>query len=106
MHDVPEHIEQIDDQMAPFCSKTGAERLAIANSLLVSARRMLESLLRNDHPDWDEPRLQGEVSRRNRMELSELLRQVASILDRQGVPYLITGSVATGSNRPLTPPAY
>jgi hypothetical protein len=65
MHEVPEHIDQVDDHMAAILrTKTGAERLAIANSLFVFARRMLESLLRNDHPDWDGARLQREVSRR------------------------------------------
>jgi hypothetical protein len=65
MHQVPDRIEQVDEQMAAILrAKTGAERLAIANSLFVFARRMLESLLRNDHPDWDEARLQREVSRR------------------------------------------
>ena len=65
MYEVPKHIDQIDEQMAAILrTKTGAERLAIANSLFVFARRMLESLLRNDHPDWDEARLQREVSRR------------------------------------------
>ncbi len=65
MYEVPEHIDQIDDQMAAVLrTKTGAERLAIANGLFVSARRILENLLRNDHPDWDEARLQREVSRR------------------------------------------
>jgi hypothetical protein len=65
MYDAPEHIEQVDDQMAAVLrAKSGAERLAIANGLFVFARRMLMSLLRNDHPDWDEARLQREVSRR------------------------------------------
>ncbi len=34
--------------------KTGAERLAIANELFLSARRMLTSFLRTEHPDWDD----------------------------------------------------
>ncbi len=58
-------IEVVDDQMAAVLrQKTGAERLQIANGLFVSMRRILISLLGHDHPDWNEQRLQREVSRR------------------------------------------
>jgi hypothetical protein len=58
-------IEVIDDQMAEVIrSKTGAERLRIASGMYASARRMLLSHLRSEHPDWDEKRVQREASRR------------------------------------------
>jgi hypothetical protein len=58
-------IEVVDDQMAAVLrTKTGAERLEIANRLFVSTCGMLTSLLRHDHPDWDDQRVQHEVARR------------------------------------------
>jgi hypothetical protein len=61
----PGQIEVVDDVMAAVLrQKTGAERLQIANTLYLSTRQMLTSLLRQDHADWDERRLQLEVARR------------------------------------------
>jgi len=58
-------IEVMDDRMAEVIrSKTGAERLRIASGMYASARRMLLSHLRTEHPDWDEKRVQREASRR------------------------------------------
>ena len=58
-------IEVVDDDMARILrAKTGAERLAIANGMFVSARRMIVSHLAAEHPDWDEERIQRETSRR------------------------------------------
>ena len=58
-------IEVVDDDMARILrSKTGAERLKIANDLFASARRMIVSHLAAEHPDWDEERIQRETSRR------------------------------------------
>jgi len=45
-------------------SKTGAERLRIANGMFVSARRMIRSHLRAEHPNWGESRLEEAVARR------------------------------------------
>ncbi len=45
-------------------SKTGAERLRIANEMFVSARRMIRSHLRAENPNWDERRLEEAVARR------------------------------------------
>jgi hypothetical protein len=60
---LPPVIEVIDPEMAAFIrSKTGAERLRIAN---VSARRMILSQLRAEHPDWDELRLRDAAARRH-----------------------------------------
>jgi hypothetical protein len=62
--DLP-HIEIVDDEMAAVLrSKTGAERLKIANDMFVSARRMIASHLAAEHPDWDEERVQKETSSR------------------------------------------
>ena len=61
----PGQIEVVDEALAAVLrQKTGAGRLRIANGLFTSARRMLTSLLRTEHPDWDERRLTREVARR------------------------------------------
>jgi len=44
--------------------KTGAERLAIASRMFTSARRMLLSHLRSEHPEWSDSELQREAARR------------------------------------------
>jgi hypothetical protein len=64
-HRAPLHIEVMDDDMAAVLrAKTGAERLAIASGMYASARRMLLSHLRAEHPDWDEQQIQRETARR------------------------------------------
>lgn len=58
-------VEVMDDEMARVIrSKTGAERLRIASGMYASARRMLLSHLRAEHPDWDERRISQEAARR------------------------------------------
>jgi len=58
-------IEVIDPEMAAVIhSKTGAERLRIANGMYVSARRMILSHLRAEHPDWDDSRVRAATARR------------------------------------------
>jgi hypothetical protein len=59
------HIEVVDHEMAAVLrSKTGAERLKIANDMFKSVRRMIASHLAAEHPDWDEERVQRETSNR------------------------------------------
>ena len=61
----PRRIEVMDDEMAAVLrAKSGAERLQIAFGMFESARRMLTSMLKADHPDWSEERLRREVARR------------------------------------------
>jgi len=61
----PEQIEVVDDAMAEVLrQKSGQERLRIAFGLFSSARRMLLSFLRAEHPDWDEKRINQEAARR------------------------------------------
>jgi hypothetical protein len=61
----PARIEVLDSRMADVLrEKTEAERLQIANQMWSSARTMLTSILRSEHPDWDEARVQREVARR------------------------------------------
>lgn len=61
----PRHIEVVDDRMAEILRrKSGAERLRIAFGLFSSARRMLLSMLRTEHPDWSEEQVIGEAARR------------------------------------------
>ena len=61
----PRRIEVVDEEMAAVLRrKTGAERLRIASDMVEAARRMMSSHLAAEHPDWDERRIQEEVSRR------------------------------------------
>lgn len=58
-------IEVVDDEMARVLrAKTGSERLLIASRLFSSARQMILSMLRAEHPDWDEKRVGQEAARR------------------------------------------
>ncbi len=60
-----DHVEVVDDEMAAVLrKKTGPERLRIAFGLFSSARCMLLSHLRSEHPDWDDLRIVREVARR------------------------------------------
>jgi len=45
-------------------SKTAAERLKIASAMWRSARSILTNILRQDHPDWDQRRIDLEVASR------------------------------------------
>ncbi len=65
MHLDPRQIEVVDDRVAEILRrKTGVERLAIASRMFASARRMLVSQLRAEHPDWDEHQITREAARR------------------------------------------
>ncbi|MBI4602643.1 MAG: hypothetical protein HY721_11850 [Planctomycetes bacterium] len=65
MRPLPQNIEAIDDEVAAVLrAKTPAERLRIASGMWRFARTMILSVLRQEHPDWDEPRLQREAARR------------------------------------------
>ena len=58
-------VETLDEDIVQvLATRTGAERLAIAAGMFRSARRMLSSHLRSEHPDWSPERLQAEVTRR------------------------------------------
>jgi hypothetical protein len=58
-------IEVIDPEMAAVLrSKSGAQRLQIANGMFASARRLLLSHLRAEHPAWSEQELQEGVAGR------------------------------------------
>jgi hypothetical protein len=58
-------FEVVDEEMARVLrAKTGAERLEIAWRMIASARRMLESHLRSEHPNWSEQQVRAEAVRR------------------------------------------
>jgi hypothetical protein len=58
-------VEVVDDEMAlVLAAKTGAERLAIAAAMFRSARRMIDSHLRAEHPEWDADRIRRETATR------------------------------------------
>lgn len=62
---LPEEFEVVDDVMARvYATMSGAERLAIAARMFCSARDMLISHLRTEHPEWNEERVLQEVARR------------------------------------------
>lgn len=52
------------DMIAVLRAMTGAERLAVANGMFRSARRMLTSHLESEHPEWPMETVQREVARR------------------------------------------
>ena len=65
MHLDKQQIEVVDDEMAQVLRlKTGAERLQIASEMFSSARQMIISMLRSQHPDWDEQKINAETARR------------------------------------------
>lgn len=58
-------IEVVDDSMAEvFRGMSGARRLQIASDMYKSARAMLLSHLRSEHPDWGEEQIVREAARR------------------------------------------
>lgn len=58
-------LERLDPEMARvLAAKTGAERLAIADGLFASARRMLRSYLASVHPEWSDEEVNAETARR------------------------------------------
>ena len=59
------NIEVVDEEMAQVLRlKTGAERLRIASEMFSSARQMIISMLRSEHPEWDEQEIRQEAVRR------------------------------------------
>jgi len=65
MHLDKRQIEVVDDKMAQVLRlKTGAERLQIASEMFSSARQMIINMLRSQHPDWDEQKVNAETARR------------------------------------------
>ena len=65
MHLDKQQIEVVDDKMAQVLRlKTGAERLQIASEMFSSARQMIINMLRSQHPDWNEQKVNAETARR------------------------------------------
>ncbi len=61
----PLRVEILDDAMAAVLrAKSPAERLAIANGMWRSARRIIEAVLRAEQPDWTDEQIRREVARR------------------------------------------
>ncbi len=59
------NIEIIDDLMAEILrKKTPQQRLTIAFSIWISAKKCITNYLRSEHPDWDDSRIQKEVAKR------------------------------------------
>jgi len=58
-------FESVDKTMADILrTKSAAERLAIANRMWKSARKMILSRLKQEHPDWSKEKIQSETARR------------------------------------------
>ncbi len=65
MHLDKQQIEVVDDEMAQVLRlKTGAERLQIASEMFSSARQMIINMLRSQHPDGDEQKINAQAARR------------------------------------------
>jgi len=61
----PGQIEVVDDAMASVLrGKSGAERLEIAGAMFSFARELIESSIREAHPDWDEGQIRAETAKR------------------------------------------
>ncbi|MCL4741451.1 MAG: hypothetical protein KJZ54_04535 [Phycisphaerales bacterium] len=61
----PPEPECVSDAMAEVLRrKTPAERLAVLDGMWRSARDMIEHVLREQHPEWDDDRIRREVARR------------------------------------------
>jgi hypothetical protein len=55
----------MDDAMAEvYRAKTPAERLAIADGMWRFAQKMIDAILRDEHPDWTDEAIAREVARR------------------------------------------
>ena len=58
-------IEVPDDAVVEVLRRlTPGERLVIANRMWVSARKTVEFIVRQAHPDWNEQQVRQEVARR------------------------------------------
>jgi hypothetical protein len=61
----PKNFEIMDDEMAEVYRRmTPARRLQVASDLYASARQMLRSHLRAEHPEWSEGEVNREAARR------------------------------------------
>lgn len=61
----PLQVDHIEPEMVRILrEKTPAERLAIANGMWRSARDMLRNLLRAEHPEWSDDKVDAAVARR------------------------------------------
>jgi Rv0078B-related antitoxin len=86
---VLEGFEVVDEEMARVLrAKTGAERLEIAWRMFASARRMLESHLRSENPDWNERQIRAEAVRRLLGRTPRTGRDLASDSGRNGAQAL------------------
>ncbi len=65
MNDRPLQFECVDDDMAAVLrQKSERERLEIAFGMWRFARRMVEQVVRQEHPDWSEQLVQRQVAHR------------------------------------------
>jgi hypothetical protein len=61
----PQGLVIIDDQLATILArKTMTERIAMADGLWRSARKVVQAMLRREHPEWTEEEIRREVARR------------------------------------------
>jgi len=58
-------IEEFDEQMiALLRRRTPAQKLASAHAMWRYARRRLTAVIQQEHPDWDDARINQEIKRR------------------------------------------
>ncbi len=71
----PPHIESLDEEtIAWLRTKTPAEKIKTSSDLHETARKIVATQIRQEHPDWDEARVQKQVAWRilNKIDLPEL----------------------------------
>jgi hypothetical protein len=61
----PRQVEVLDEAMAEILRhKRPQDRLRIGFDLWISTHKMLTTLVRHSHPEWDEKAVEREVARR------------------------------------------
>ena len=82
------------EQIKALRAMTGEERLEAAERLYWSARKMKAAGLRCQHPDWPEHEYRRTYGAFSQMPEAELFLLFVRPLQRAGIRYIVTGSVA------------
>jgi hypothetical protein len=65
MRPLPKNIEVVDEEMAAvYRAIPPVRRLQLMSDMFTSARRMILSHLRAEHPEWSEAQVNDEAGRR------------------------------------------
>ena len=93
-------------------SMSAVQKIIISYEMSMFARELQRATLLREHPEWSEGQIRRELLRlaffppalagSTAMTFPEVLQRIAAVLDRCGIPYMLTGSfasVAYGSPR-------